>query len=87
LIVSEAVMMALGPLLGHQRAHDVIYEVCRQAIATGRPFLDLLAENRVISAHMNRAQLAPLVEPANYLGLCGVMVDRVLAGTQEARRS
>jgi len=80
LVVSEAVMMGLGPTLGRQRAHDVVYDVCRAVIATGRPFLDLLAENPEIAAHMTRDQLAPLVDPANYLGLCGEMVDRVLAG-------
>jgi 3-carboxy-cis,cis-muconate cycloisomerase len=48
-------------------------------IATGKPFLDLLAANREIAAHMTREQLAPLVDPANYLGQCGEMVDRVLA--------
>ncbi len=80
LVVSEAVMMGLGPSLGRQRAHDVVYDICRQVIATKRPFLDLLAENPEIAAHMTRDQLAPLVDPANYLGQCGEMVDRVLAG-------
>src|ERR1700722_10599320 len=79
LIVSEAVMMGLGPHLGRQRAHDLVYDICRAVISTGRPFLDLLAENPEISPHMNRAGLAKLVDPANYLGLAGVMVDRVLA--------
>jgi 3-carboxy-cis,cis-muconate cycloisomerase len=79
LIVSEAVMMGLGPHLGRQRAHDLVYDICRKVIASGRPFLDLLAEDREISAHMDRAQLAKLVDPANYLGLAGEMVDRVLA--------
>ena len=79
LIVSEAVMMGLGPHLGRQRAHDLVYDICRKVIATGRPFLDLLAEDREISQHVNRATLAKLVDPANYLGLAGEMVDRVLA--------
>ena len=36
LIVSEAVMMGLGPHLGRQRAHDLVYDICRQVVATGR---------------------------------------------------
>jgi len=80
LIVSEAVMMRLGPALGRQRAHDLVYDICRQVIATRRPFLDLLAEHDEIAAHLGRDELAWLVDPANYLGLCGEMVDRVLAG-------
>jgi 3-carboxy-cis,cis-muconate cycloisomerase len=81
LIVSEAVMMALGPYLGRQRAHDVVYDVCREAIATGRPLADLLAENSEIAAHadhVDRAALDRLCDPANYLGQAGAMVDRVL---------
>ena len=79
LIVSEAVMMGLGPHLGRQRAHDLVYDICRQVIATGRTLLDLLAENQEIAKHLDRAALEKLFDPANYLGLAGEMVDRVLA--------
>ncbi|HYM98757.1 MAG TPA: 3-carboxy-cis,cis-muconate cycloisomerase, partial [Aestuariivirgaceae bacterium] len=85
LIVSEAVMMGLGPHLGRQRAHDLVYDICRKVIATGRPLLDLLAEDAEISPHMNRDELAKLVDPANYLGQAGEMVDRVLAIHEMAR--
>ena len=33
LIVSEAVMMGLGPYLGRQYAHDLVYDICRNVIA------------------------------------------------------
>ena len=79
MVVSEAVMMGLGPALGRQRAHDLVYDICREVLASGRPFLDLLAEHPEIVPHMDRSELARLVDPANYLGLCGEMVDRVLA--------
>jgi 3-carboxy-cis,cis-muconate cycloisomerase len=78
LIVSEAVMMGLGPYLGRQRAHDLVYDICRKSLETGRPFLDLLAADQEIAPHLDRAALAKLVDPANYLGLAGEMVDRVL---------
>jgi 3-carboxy-cis,cis-muconate cycloisomerase len=79
LIASEAVMMGLGPHLGRERAHDLVYDLCRDAIKHNRPLLDLLAENAEITKHLDRAALARLCDPANYLGLAGVMVDRVLA--------
>ena len=79
LIVSEAVMMGLGPYLGRQYAHDLVYDVCRKVVATGRPLVDLLAENEEITKHLDRAALAKLCDPANYLGEAGAMVDRVLA--------
>jgi 3-carboxy-cis,cis-muconate cycloisomerase len=78
LIASEAVMMGLGPALGRQRAHDLVYDVCRRVIATGRPFLDVLAEEEGIAPHVGPDDLARLADPASYVGLSGEMVDRVL---------
>jgi 3-carboxy-cis,cis-muconate cycloisomerase len=79
LITSEAVMMGLGPALGRQRAHDLVYDVCRRAIATGGSFVGALAGEAAIASHIGRDELAKLTDPANYLGLAGEMVDRVLA--------
>ena len=79
LVVSEAVMMGLGPHLGREYAHDLVYDICREAIGKKRPLLDLLAEHKEIAKHLSRAELAKLCDPANYLGQSGVMVDRVLA--------
>jgi 3-carboxy-cis,cis-muconate cycloisomerase len=85
MIVSEAVMMGLGPHLGRQRAHDLVYDICREVARTNVPLVDLLANDAEISRHMSRAELEKLVEPANYLGLAGAMVDRVLA-IEDAQR-
>ena len=78
LIVSEAVTMGLGPYLGREYAHDLVYDICREAIRQKRPLLDLLAENKEITRHLSLAELTRLCDPANYLGQSGVMVDRVL---------
>jgi 3-carboxy-cis,cis-muconate cycloisomerase len=79
LIVSEAVMMGLGPALGRQRAHDLVYDICREVAAGRGAFLDLLAAHPEIAPHASRAQLAAWLDPANYTGLSGEMVDRVIA--------
>ena len=84
-IVSEAVMMGLGPYLGRQRAHDLVYDICREVAVTGTPLIDLLARNPEISRHLSRAELERMVDPANYLGLAGEMVDRVLASERKDR--
>jgi 3-carboxy-cis,cis-muconate cycloisomerase len=78
LVASEAVMMGLGPYLGREYAHDLVYDLCRAALEQDRPLLDLLAGHPEITAHLDRAALAELCNPANYLGLSGEMVDRVL---------
>ncbi len=79
LIMSEAVMMGLGDQLGRNYAHDLVYDICREVVKTGRPLIDLLAENEEIKKHADRKKLEALVDPANYLGVAGEMVDRVLA--------
>ena len=79
LVMSEAVMMGLGPYIGREVAHDLVYDICRVAVKERRPLLDLLAEHPEIAKHLDRAALARLCDPANYLGQSGVMVDRVLA--------
>ena len=78
-IVSEAVMMGLAPHLGRQRAHDLVYDICRMAATSGAPLVDLLAADKEISTHVGRKELEQMCDPANYLGLAGEMVDRVLA--------
>jgi 3-carboxy-cis,cis-muconate cycloisomerase len=84
-IVSEAVMMGLGPYLGRQRAHDLVYDICREVAVSGTPLIDLLERNQEISRHLSRAELERMVDPANYLGLAGEMVDRVLASERKDR--
>ena len=79
LVVSEAVMMGLAPFLGRQYAHDLVYDLCREAIRQEKSLLDLLAANAEVTKHVDRRRLAELCDPANYLGLSGVMVDRVLS--------
>jgi len=84
LVMSEAVMMGLGRYIGREYAHDLVYDICREALKQKRPLLDLLAEHPEISAHLDRAALARLCDPAHYLGQAGAMVDRVLAGVATA---
>jgi 3-carboxy-cis,cis-muconate cycloisomerase len=79
MVVSEAVMMGLGPHLGRQRAHDLVYDICRKVATTGEPLVDLLAKDTDISKHLTRAELEKMCDPAGYLGLAGEMVERVLA--------
>ena len=84
LVMSEAVMMGLGTYIGREYAHDLVYDICREAVKQQRPLLDLLCENSEINKHLDRAALAKLCDPAEYLGQSGVMVDRVLASVGAA---
>ncbi|MBS0434525.1 MAG: adenylosuccinate lyase family protein [Proteobacteria bacterium] len=79
LVMSEAVMMGLGPYIGREYAHDLVYDLCRESLAKKTPLLELLAAHPEIKRHVDRAALQRMLDPANYLGQSGVMVDRVLA--------
>ena len=87
LICAEAVMMALAPYLGRLRTHDLMYDICRQAVSTGRPLLDLLVEDKEVAILLDRPTLARLVDPVNYLGAAGELVDRVLAKFEKGQES
>ncbi|TKA64349.1 hypothetical protein B0A55_09548 [Friedmanniomyces simplex] len=78
-VVSEAVMMGLGKTIGRQFAHDIVYDLCRKAQLEDRSLLELLCENVDIKeAGLSNAELEKLCDPANYLGLSEIMVDKVL---------
>ncbi len=83
LVMSEAVMMGLGPTIGREVAHDLVYDICRDALKQQRPLIDLLAEHPQINPHVTRAQLESFCDPMNNLGQAGVMVDRVLASLRD----
>lgn len=78
LIVAEAVMMGLAPTMGRQIAHDVVQESTRRVLTEGMQFVDALAADARVTAHLDRDALAELVDPARYLGAAPEMTGRVL---------
>jgi adenylosuccinate lyase len=79
LMLSEAVMFALGEKIGRQTAHDVVYACAMRAIDESASFGDLLLSDPRVAAHLSRPDLDRLLDPTRYVGLAGEMVDRVLA--------
>ena len=62
-------MMGLAPHLGRQKAHDMVYEACREALGQGRSLLDVLKENPAVSGALAPDRLRALCDPADYLGI------------------
>jgi 3-carboxy-cis,cis-muconate cycloisomerase len=81
LILSEAVMLALGEYVGRQVSHDLVYEAAMAAFEQRRPLADLLAADPQITAHLSPERIAELLRPELYTGLAGVFVDRVVGQT------
>ena len=85
LVVSEAVMMGLAPKLGRQTAHDIVYDACRAAVNEDQMLATVLKRNSKVTGALSNSKIDELCDPANYLGLSEVMVDRVLANYKGSR--
>jgi adenylosuccinate lyase len=82
LIMAEAVMLQLGATIGRQHAHDVVYDAAQAAAVEGRRFGDLLAADRRVTAHLDKATIEALLDPTAYTGLCA---DLAREGAARAR--
>jgi 3-carboxy-cis,cis-muconate cycloisomerase len=82
LIVAEAVMMGLAPVIGRQHAHDVVYDACKTAIENGETLLTVLSRNEGIVKQLGLDRLKQLTNPANYLGAAAAMAHHVAENTK-----
>jgi 3-carboxy-cis,cis-muconate cycloisomerase len=77
LLASEAVMLALARHIGRQRAHEVVYELCMDAVEERMPLRRLLLEDPRVKPYLGETDLDTLLDPARYTGLAARFVDRV----------
>lgn len=85
-IVSEAVMMGLAEFIGRQDAHNVVYDACRVVNTKGGSLAEVLKGMPEISGRIDAEHIEALCDPANYVGQCPEMVDRVLADYEAMKR-
>jgi 3-carboxy-cis,cis-muconate cycloisomerase len=81
LIVAEAVMMGLAPILGRNEAHDVVYAACRTALEHKRTLAEVLKAMPEVTQLVSAAQIDHFCDPINYLGTAPQMVDKMLGMT------
>jgi 3-carboxy-cis,cis-muconate cycloisomerase len=79
LIVSEAVMMGLAPVIGRGEAHHVVKHACDLALSEKISLADALERDPVVAARLDRAAIEGLIDPSNYLGSTQGFIDRVIA--------
>lgn len=84
LIMAEAVMMGLAPLLGRAQAQALVTTAARRAANERASLRDCLLAEPQIAAVIEPAALDRLLEPANYTGSAGAMVDAVVARARAA---
>jgi 3-carboxy-cis,cis-muconate cycloisomerase len=86
LAMAEAVTMALAVSVGKGDAHARVEAACRRAIAEQRELVDILSEDPIVTAVLDRAALERHLTPERYLGAAGTFVDRILALREGAIR-
>ena len=79
LIVGEAVMMGLAPHMGRGKAHDVVYDACKEAIEGNSTLFDCLMAKEEVTLALDESELKALCDPFKYLGASQLMVDDVLS--------
>jgi adenylosuccinate lyase len=77
LLASEAVMLALARHVGRQRAHEIVYEVCMDAVEQRVPLRRRLLDDSRVRPYLGEADLDALLDPTRYTGLAARFVDRV----------
>ena len=87
LIVSEAVMMALAPVVGRQQAHNIVYRAAMRAVESGRGLEGVLQQDPEVAIHLSPERLRAVLNPLAYTGLCAQFVNRVLAAVGHARET
>ena len=88
LVMSEAVMMGLGPYIGREYAHDLVYDMCRESLQQDRPLIDLLAAHPEIRAmsiarHWSACRSGELPGPVGRHGRSRAGADAIESRRQE----
>ncbi|MFQ5908841.1 MAG: adenylosuccinate lyase [Thermoplasmata archaeon] len=85
LLMAEAIMMALARRgMDRQETHELTRRLSRRAKAEGRPFREVLLEDEAVASHLGEEGVDEALDPRNYLGAIGTIVDRVVAICQES---
>ena len=80
LMLSEAVMMKLAPVLGRQESHEVVYQAAQAAAVDGRTMKQALMDVPEVAEKLSEAEIDAILDPAAYTGLCAEFADRVVEG-------
>ena len=78
-IMAERVVMLLGERVDRVMARALVDAAVATATSTGRPFEAVLQEDPAITPYLHRDELAAALDPAGYLGVAGLLIERALA--------
>jgi 3-carboxy-cis,cis-muconate cycloisomerase len=79
LVFSEAVATRLAQSLGKSEAHALTEKLCRQAVQSGAPLLEVMRADREVERAIPAAELGALFEPGRHFGAAAAMLERAIA--------
>ena len=85
-VLSEAVMMALAPALGRDRAHAHVLRIAREARARRLSFRTAVAADPEVRRRLSPRRLEAVLDYRRSLGLAGRFVDQVVAEHRAEKR-
>ena len=85
MIMAEAAMMALAPIVGRGPAHDLVYAACTLARDEGRTLVDALGSTLDPALAAQLPPLGDLLDPSRYLGEALEIADRGVAAWSVGR--
>jgi adenylosuccinate lyase len=69
LMSSEAIMLALGEIIGRQQAHEIIYEDAQESATSDLTFKETLLADSRVTKHLTKTDIKRLLDPRSKLGL------------------
>ncbi|GAB2611636.1 lyase family protein [Streptomyces capparidis] len=82
-VVTERLAAVLAPRLGRAEAGKLMARLAERSAREGRPPAELLAGAPEVAAHVGVKELDGLLDPREYLGAAGPLVDRALRHYRE----
>jgi 3-carboxy-cis,cis-muconate cycloisomerase len=80
-VFAERAVILLGPVLGREKAHEIVEKATRRSIETGRPLREVLGEIPVVALALTREQI-DVLDAAHYLGSAEVFRKQLLESNE-----
>lgn len=85
-IMAESIMMKLARHVGHEEAHEIIYECSGKAAKNDLDMATVIKGEPRVLAHMSESEIESALDPSTYLGDCVRIVDAAVAAAERALR-
>ena len=85
LVYAEAIMMALAPHVGRQKAHDLVDAAVAEALG-GRPFVDALQQSKEINSILSPSGLSQIINGQAHIEAAHHEVKGVLAAYDHRKK-